>query len=106
MFEERKRASTHTFLPSGMVSRAISTLAWAKTSAEADMLVRKSVESLDTFEKTQFRSQFSYSHTMHGSLCTHSRAETHGAGNKVRKDLVRRRRALGHVFLEAGDLQG
>lgn len=43
---------------------------------------------------------------MHGSLSTHSRAETHGAGDKVGKDLVRRRRALGHVFLEAGDLQG
>jgi len=33
----------HTFLPSGMAARSISTLAWAKTSAEADMLTRKSV---------------------------------------------------------------
>ena len=32
-----------TFLPSGMAARSISTLAWAKTSAEADMLTRKSV---------------------------------------------------------------
>ena len=31
-----------TFLPSGMAARSISTLAWAKTSAEADMLTRKS----------------------------------------------------------------
>lgn len=32
-----------TFLPSGMEPRAISTLAWARTSAEADILTRKSV---------------------------------------------------------------
>ena len=32
-----------TFLPSGIAARSISTLAWAKTSAEADMLTRKSV---------------------------------------------------------------
>jgi hypothetical protein len=32
-----------TFLPSGMVARSTSTLAWARTSAEADMLTRKSV---------------------------------------------------------------
>jgi hypothetical protein len=31
-----------TFLPSGMAARSISTLAWARTSAEADMLTRKS----------------------------------------------------------------
>ena len=35
-----------TFLPSGMAPRAISTLAWARTSAEADMLTRKSVKEL------------------------------------------------------------
>ena len=33
-----------TFLPSGMAPRPISTLAWARTSAEADMLTRKSVD--------------------------------------------------------------
>lgn len=33
-----------TFLPSGIDSRSISTLAWARTSAEADMLTRKSDE--------------------------------------------------------------
>lgn len=33
---------TLTFLPSGMVVRSSSTLAWAKTSADADMLTRKS----------------------------------------------------------------
>ena len=42
----RKRASIgngrRTFLPSGMAARSISTLAWASTSAEADMLTRKS----------------------------------------------------------------
>ena len=32
-----------TFLPSGMAARSISTLAWANTSADADMLTRKSV---------------------------------------------------------------
>jgi len=32
-----------TFLPSGIAARSISTLAWASTSAEADMLTRKSV---------------------------------------------------------------
>jgi hypothetical protein len=36
------RAISRTFLPSGMEPRAISTLAWARTSAEADMLTRKS----------------------------------------------------------------
>ena len=37
------RTAELTFLPSGMAARSISTLAWAKTSAEADMLTRKSV---------------------------------------------------------------
>jgi hypothetical protein len=32
-----------TFLPSGMAERSTSTFAWASTSAEADMLTRKSV---------------------------------------------------------------
>ena len=36
----------HTFLPSGMAPRSISTLAWARTSAEADMLTRKSVREM------------------------------------------------------------
>jgi hypothetical protein len=35
-------AGRRTFLPSGMAARSISTLAWASTSAEADMLTRKS----------------------------------------------------------------
>lgn len=33
-----------TFLPSGIVERSTSTLAMAKTSAEADMLTKKSVQ--------------------------------------------------------------
>lgn len=32
-----------TFLPSGIAPRPTSTLAWARTSAEADMLTKKSV---------------------------------------------------------------
>lgn len=32
-----------TFLPSGIAAKSISTFAWARTSAEADMLTRKSV---------------------------------------------------------------
>ena len=33
-----------TFLPSGMALKSISTFAWASTSADADMLTRKSVK--------------------------------------------------------------
>ena len=33
-----------TFLPSGIAARSISTLACARTSAEADMLTRKSTQ--------------------------------------------------------------
>jgi hypothetical protein len=38
--------SRRTFLPSGIAARSISTLAWARTSADADMLTRKSVGRL------------------------------------------------------------
>jgi hypothetical protein len=38
--------SVRTFLPSGMAARSTSTLAMAKTSAEADMLTRKSGASI------------------------------------------------------------
>ena len=44
-----------TFFPSGMLARSTSTLAMAKTSAEADMLTRKSV----WFPVSAFRSQLS-----------------------------------------------
>lgn len=40
------RNPQHTFLPSGIEARATSTLACARTSAEADMLTRKSVTGL------------------------------------------------------------
>jgi hypothetical protein len=36
------RNCRRTFLPSGIAARSISTLAWARTSADADMLTRKS----------------------------------------------------------------
>jgi hypothetical protein len=37
------KGDIRTFLPSGIVDRSISTLAWASTSAEADMLTKKSI---------------------------------------------------------------
>ena len=37
-----RRFGERTFLPSGIELSGISTLAWAKTSAEADMLTMKS----------------------------------------------------------------
>ena len=54
-----ERASERTFLPSGMAARSISTLACASTSAEADMLTRKSA-----FEHDLLAIASSYSHTI------------------------------------------
>lgn len=45
--------SKRTFLPSGIALRSISTLAWARTSAEADMLTRKSV--FDRYRQSSYR---------------------------------------------------
>ena len=42
--KEMQRAFALTFLPSGMALRSTSTLAMARTSAEADMLVRNSIQ--------------------------------------------------------------
>jgi hypothetical protein len=40
------KGDIRTFLPSGIADRSISTLAWASTSAEADMLTKKSIVEL------------------------------------------------------------
>lgn len=44
--------------------------------------------------------------TLHSSLRTNGRSQTHGSSHKVRKHLVRCGRALRRVLLEVGDLQG
>ena len=41
-FQLGGRRNRHTFLPKGMAAKSISTLACASTSAEADILTRKS----------------------------------------------------------------
>jgi hypothetical protein len=41
-----REGDIRTFLPSGIADRSISTLAWASTSAEADMLTKKSIVEL------------------------------------------------------------
>ena len=38
-----RKFGKRTFLPSGIAPRPTSTLAWARTSADADMLTRKSI---------------------------------------------------------------
>jgi hypothetical protein len=43
---EFRKGEIRTFLPSGIVDRSISTLAWASTSAEADILTKKSIVEL------------------------------------------------------------
>lgn len=45
MGERVKRTAELTFLPNGIALRSNSTLACARTSAEADMLTRKSMTS-------------------------------------------------------------
>ena len=44
--------------------------------------------------------------TLHGSLGTDGRSQTHGAGHEVGEDLVGTRGTAGRVFAEVGDLHG
>src|SRR3954468_492114 len=110
-----------------MEPRAISTLAWARTSAEADMLTRKSGEKeyrvshccIGTSGSHQSRNpkyhlihSRSYSipisfrieelkkPTLNSSLGTDGGSQTEGAGHEVGEDLVGARRAVGLVLAE------
>lgn len=128
-FEGGTRASSRTFLPSGMAPRAISTLAWARTSAEADMLTRKSVGEIarsvsvilvacyncrDPSNSTGYppissqkdRGIKNRERTLDSSLGTDGGSQTHGAGHEVGEDLVGPGGLVGLVFAEVGDLQG
>ena len=86
--------SSPTFLASGISSRATSTLAMAKTSAEADMFTKKSVIDFNqpnahpVFSTPS--SQSCSVRTLHCSLRSHSRHSSHRAYHKVLKHPVSR----------------
>lgn len=96
------RLATLTFLPSGMASRSISTLAWARTSAEADMLTRKSDRCQISHSSNAVRhhpnpwyiaprypsSDAGVLPTLHGVLRAHGGQRTHRANHEVLEDLV------------------
>lgn len=103
-----------TFLPSGMAARSTSTLAWASTSAEADMLTRKSrmrgfwsaialcTASL-VFYSVVYNSKESVLKiflTLHGCLCPRCRQESHSSDHEVLEGLIASLAFLAHVVCE------
>lgn len=109
-----------TFLPSGIAARSTSTLACARTSADADMLTRKSERngamSVNALEKpllgTSFRCrkpslsapgkvQRCLPLTLYCCLCPGRSQQSHRSNHEVLKHSVRRLGILAHIFPKA-----
>ena len=98
--EEREGGKQHTFLPSGMAAKSISTFACASTSAEADMLTRKSAFDhpcqplrcpnvpLQAVTSSDTPSDPSRMFTLHGSLRPRRRQQPHPPNHEILKRLV------------------
>lgn len=108
-----------TFLPSGIAVRSTSTLAMAKTSAEADMLTRNSINvasapSIDKVQCTsdgwQLQLQLNgivrdhQSPTLHSALGSSGTHGTESTNHEVREELVLALALVGDIFSKVGDL--
>ena len=99
----------HTFLPSGMAAKSISTFACASTSAEADMLTRKSAfrhdyQPLRPLSSPLFPLNIKQHclnpiamFTLHCSLRPCRRQQPHSPHHKILKSLIRSLALLAHI---------
>lgn len=119
----RKTRAELTFLPSGIALRSTSTLACARTSAEADMLTRKSVtiqsapnghpkpprpppsylsiHSSQPFWQARGIALFPpnpWVHTLNGSFSSRGREQSHSTNHEILKRPVRSLSPLAHVI--------
>lgn len=104
------RRTERTFLPSGIAAKSISTLACASTSAEADILTRKSAFEHDcqplhppTFPLHPTACSDTPSRpprilTLHRSLRPRRRQQSHPPNHKILKRLIGRLALLAHII--------
>jgi len=97
-----------TFLPKGIAARSISTLAWARTSAEADMLTRKSAAQICQPSRSPQSQNFPpslqwlevemHQLTLYSSLRSGRSQQAHAAHHEILKCLIPRFPFTAHVL--------